>query len=86
MTSDQLDALRRQVEEDYRLDIAAIERLQRRFSIVLPGVPAASYSSSANGSNGESRATIPAPQATPAVSHHDELEGSLRSMFTSSRK
>ncbi len=30
MDKDRLEALRRQVEEDYRLDIAAIERLQRR--------------------------------------------------------
>lgn len=31
MDREQLEALRRQVEEDYRLDIAAIERLQRRY-------------------------------------------------------
>lgn len=31
MTKEQLDALRTQIEEDYRLDLAAIERLQRRF-------------------------------------------------------
>ena len=28
---EQLEALRRQVEEDYKLDVAAIERFQRRF-------------------------------------------------------
>jgi hypothetical protein len=31
MDREQLEALRRQVEEDYKLDLAAIERLQRRF-------------------------------------------------------
>ena len=34
---EQLDALKRQVEEDYRLDIAAIERLQRRMAGRPPG-------------------------------------------------
>ena len=33
---EQLDALRRQIEEDYRLDMAALERLQRRFSNSAP--------------------------------------------------
>jgi hypothetical protein len=31
MDRDQLELLRRQVEEDYRLDMAAIERLERRY-------------------------------------------------------
>lgn len=31
MDQDSLEAFRRQVEEDYRLDMGAIERLQRRF-------------------------------------------------------
>jgi hypothetical protein len=34
LDKDQLEALRRQVEEDYQLDLAAIERLYRRF---IPG-------------------------------------------------
>ena len=36
---EQLDALRRQVEEDFRLDLAAIERLQRRYAGIA-GIPA----------------------------------------------
>jgi hypothetical protein len=34
MTNLELEALRRQVEEDFKLDMAAIERLQRRYNEV----------------------------------------------------
>lgn len=45
---DQLEALRRQIEEDYRLDIAAIERLQRRYSAFnyVPAAPSGGPSDS----------------------------------------
>jgi len=46
MDREQLDALRRQVEEDYKLDIAAIERLQRRFQGVSSSFPSAVPSAS----------------------------------------
>jgi hypothetical protein len=39
MDRDSLEAFRRQVEDDYRLDIAAIERLQRRFLEASNGIP-----------------------------------------------
>jgi len=86
LEKDQLQALRRQVEDDYRLDIAAIERLQQRFLIALSNIPAGNYSAPANGSNGDSRATIQPPQAFPEPTHEDELVGSLRSMFETRRK
>lgn len=79
---DQVEALKRQIEEDYRLDIAAIERLQRRF---IPGAvrPPASVVT-----NIETRgAAVPKvtaqdePQPQP-----DELTGSLRAMFSSIHK
>ncbi len=50
---EQLEALKRQIEDDYRLDMAAIERLQRRFISASPGV--------SNGNNGtpvERRVTV----------------------------
>jgi guanyl-specific ribonuclease Sa len=50
---EQLESLKRQIEEEYKLDMAAIERLQRRFMIPSTG----SSSSSSNrdtGSNGRS--------------------------------
>jgi len=43
LNREQLEALRRQVEEDYKLDLAAIERLQRRF--IPPGAPPSSVNS-----------------------------------------
>lgn len=48
MDRDQLEALRRQIEEDYRLDIAAIERLQRRYSAFnyVPAAPSGGPSDS----------------------------------------
>lgn len=95
---EQLEALRRQVEEDYKLDIAAIERLQRRFmgaANSIPGgaagngtspnnPPLASYASS-NEWRTESANPVPPPPAPPER-RTDELEGSLRTMFSSGRK
>ena len=95
MTSLELEALRRQVEEDYKMDIAAIERLQRRFNSGGNGKGAAAAE------RGE-RQTAPAdtnvvalpqghepregrePRAQQAAP--DELTESLRSMFSSYRK
>ena len=48
---DQIEALKRQVEEDYKLDMAAIERFQRRFT----------------GGNTTSPALTSAPSATTAT-------------------
>lgn len=39
MDKDSLEAFRRQLEEDYRLDMGAIERLQRRFLATQNTVP-----------------------------------------------
>ena len=80
---DQLESMRRQLEEDYRLDIAAIERLQRRFSGSASIVsPAAGY-----------LAPLPEPRAlepsiaveTRSEPQPDELTGSLRAMFSTRR-
>jgi hypothetical protein len=78
---EQLEALRRQVEEDYRLDLAAIERLQRRF------IGANTNTSSVNiGTISEIRgAALPAPEPQ-AQPDQDELTGTLRSMFSSHRR
>jgi hypothetical protein len=91
MTNLELEALRRQVEEDYKMDIAAIERLQRRFNTGGNGsragsgaaerqAPAAETSVAALPQGHESREPR-AQQAAP-----DELTESLRSMFSSYRK
>ena len=78
---EQLEALKRQIDEDYRLDMAAIERLQRRF------IP--SSSGLANGNNTasiEKRVTVLPTLEGQAESQPDELTNTLRGMFSSHRK
>jgi hypothetical protein len=53
---EQLEALKRQIEEEYKLDMAAIERLQRRFMIPSSG---SSNSNRDTGSNGRSLSAAP---------------------------
>ena len=79
---EQLDALKRQIEEDYRLDIAAIERLQRRF-----------VSSGSNMAGGRDPLpaernvpAIPAVESAPEPPPADELTNTLRGMFSSHRR
>ena len=82
----QLEALRRQVDEDYRLDMAAIERLQRRFFDASSSIPMNSHSAPSNEVNIESHSTMLPPQSNPAGAQDAELVGSLRSMFNGNRK
>ena len=77
---DQLETLRDRVEEDfrkakenYRLDIAAIEHLQRRFFGALNSVSTSEYSSG-NGLNSKPPATIQPPQPASAVRANEEWE------------
>jgi hypothetical protein len=88
---EQLDELRRQIEEDYRMDMAAIERLSRYFSGAPATASAPSYMPVSNGAQlGPSRVksappapltlTSDAPERRP-----DELGDSLRAMFASNR-
>ena len=95
MDREQLDALRRQVEEDYRLDLAAIERFQRRFTGGNTNSPSAT-----NATISEIRGAVmpipePQTQARGAVvpipepvgqAEPDELTGTLRSMFSTYRR
>jgi hypothetical protein len=94
MDREQLEALRRQVEEDYKLDLAAIERLLRRHS----GSSSSTSSSAPNSgtlgthsapswrSDAESRIEPPSP-AVSSSGHeeekNDDLAGSIRSIFSS---
>ena len=85
---EQLDALRRQIEEDYRLDVAAIERLQRRFSSPAQA-PAPMYPSglTSTASTIETLGNpLPPKQEMSRETQSDELAGSLRAMFSSQRK
>lgn len=78
---EQLEALKRQIDEDYRLDMAAIERLQRRFI--------SSGSGLSNGNNTttmEKRVTVLPTIEAQSESQPDELTNTLRGMFSSHRK
>ena len=92
LDKDQLEALKHQIDEDYRLDLAAVERLYRRF------IPTASRPTESVVTNIETRgAAVPIETrggaAMPKVTAHaelqpqaDELTGSLRAMFSSIHK
>ncbi|HTX77503.1 MAG TPA: hypothetical protein VMD29_14940 [Terracidiphilus sp.] len=87
LSREQLDALRRQIEEDYRLDMAAIERLQRRFMSQAPAANFAPASLSPVNSTIETLGTaLPPKMDQPRDPQPDELTGSLRAMFSSQRK
>jgi hypothetical protein len=89
---DQLEALKRQIEEDCRLDLAAIDRLLRRFQTGAPGgrslaaaavTTAPSYLAPAVEPRQES-ASAPVIEL-PQDRKPDELTGTLRAMFSSVR-
>lgn len=81
---DQLEALRRQIEEDYRLDMAAIERLQRRLFGPAPVVTMANPGPVAE--KIEKNVTVlPSPEPQ-AETQPDELANTLRGMFSSHRR
>lgn len=76
---EQLEALRRQIEEDYRLDLAAIERLQRRFMVTSSGISAVK-----EGAAPDRNVTV--LPTLEAQAEPDELTNSLRGMFSSHRR
>jgi hypothetical protein len=72
MDREQWEKLRRQVEEDYRLDIAAIERLQRRYPGTSSSVPTSAPGRSAfpppsERAGAESRIETPEPPSPPSA-------------------
>jgi hypothetical protein len=91
ITLEQLDELLRQIEEDYRMDMAALERLSRRCNSAPATASAPDMPVSNSTQPGPSRvkSAPPAPVATASrvpEPQPDELAGSLRAMFASSRK
>jgi hypothetical protein len=91
---EQLESLKRQIEEEYKLDMAAIERLQRRFG--LGSAPAGGRSLSSAPAVAAAPAYLtPVPEAPVAAApvvelpqerQPDELTGTLRAMFSGQRK
>ena len=91
MTSLELEALRRQVEEDYKLDMAAIDRLQRRFNEAVANGSKVVPTSLEKQPAAEAKRQQPVVEARkqPAVETRDargqqpdQLTESLRSMFS----
>ena len=78
---EQLEALKRQIEEDYRLDMAAIERLQRRFISSGGGLSQVS-----NTATVEKRVTVLPTLEAQGEAQPDELTNTLRGMFSAHRK
>jgi hypothetical protein len=98
MEREQLEALRRQVEEDYKLDIAAIERLLCRHSAASgltsnsapnSGASLSSYSAPSRWTEAESRIE-PSNPVLPSSGQEgakgDDLAGSIRTIFNGGRK
>ncbi|HWG22171.1 MAG TPA: hypothetical protein VG225_16700 [Terracidiphilus sp.] len=87
MSKEQLDALRRQIEEDFRLDMSAIERLQRRFASSAPAsnFPPANFSP-ANNTIETMGTPLQPKKEQPRDQQPDELTDSLRAMFSNQRK
>lgn len=81
---DQLEALRRQIEEDYRLDMAAIDRLQRRLFGSAPVVTMGNPGFSAE--KAEKNVTVLPSLEPPADTQPDELANTLRGMFSGHRR
>ena len=78
---EQLETLKRQIEEDFRLDLAAIERLQWRFN--------STNGSLANATKVEPPSTIasrPLPTFEPHGQQQPDMSNSLAGMFTSNRR
>lgn len=86
MDWDQLEALKRQLEEDYRLDLAAIERLQRRFRAAGTSAATSNAPVFMPPANEPRRMPEPAPAVEQRSEQQpDELTGTLRAMFSSQR-
>ena len=78
---EQLEVLRRQIEEDYRLDMSAIERLQRRFMPSGSGVSPVS-----NVASIEKSSPVLSSIESSAEPQPDDLTNTLRGMFSSHRR
>jgi hypothetical protein len=84
---EQLAMLKRQLEEDFRMDIAAIERLERRFTGGVEKAPISAAVAPVIQSPGhlsvvERNGTNPSRVESAGQIEPDELSSSLRSMFS----
>ena len=87
---EKLNELRRQIEEDYRVDMAALDRLSRHFSSAPATISAPGNMPVSNGAHPSPSIVNSAPAPRTRTSdaperQPDELDGSLRSMFSNYR-
>jgi hypothetical protein len=82
MDLEQLEILRHRTEEDFQLDMAAIERLQRRFlstpNLSSEGVAPQAETPKSHSAKGRRTEQAPEPSS-------DELASSLRAMFNNKK-
>ncbi len=83
---EQLEALKRQIEEDYKLDMAAIERLQKRFIGSTPGVAAVKEVAVAERAVGDRNLTVLPTLENQSEAQPDDLTNTLRGMFSTHRR
>ena len=85
---EQLEALKRQIEDDYRLDMAAIERLQRRLvpsSSPIAAVPTVRETPVVERAVERNVTVLPSLESQ-GEAQPDDLTNTLRGMFTSHRR
>ena len=82
---EQLEALKRQIEEDYRLDMAAIERLQRRVIPSGTGISAVKEASAPERTVERNVTVLPTLESQSEV-QPDDLTNTLRGMFSGHRR
>jgi len=88
---EQLNELRRQIEEDYRMDMAALERLSRHSGHAPATASASGPIPVSNSAQLAASWVKSAPPATPLTNSKapepqpDDLDSSLRTMFANYR-
>jgi hypothetical protein len=85
MTSLELETLRRQVEEDFKLDMAAIDRLQRRFNEATASGSRVVTTQVEPQAPIETRGVTLVPAGDLRPQPPDQLTESLRTMFSNYR-
>ena len=83
---EQLEALTRQIEEDYRLDMAAVERLQRRVTPSATGISTTGIAAVKDMPAPERNVTVLPTIESQSEAQPDDLTNTLRGMFSSHRR
>jgi len=82
---EQLEALKRQIEDDFRLDMAAIERLQRKVMPSGMGISAVKEAPAPERAVERNVTVLPTVES-PSEGQPDDLTNTLRGMFSTHRR